>query len=177
MLAKNKRPKKNSPQGRKYFVHSQYLSSCDLPDLVKELLHKERASFRRTVPTVVLEKDDLKDCREVTKKIEKVKQVNENGEVSEIEIELTSYDVESWRYYLQPKNLGEVEDFLETLGMRVNFSAFDPEDADDEMVLEVEENLGIPASEEKCIIMNIQDAYLFNQECDDPNCGCHPGEE
>ncbi len=176
MPAKTPKSKIKSKPARKYYIHSQCLASNELPDVVKELLHKERASYRRTVPTVILEKDDLKNCHEITKHVEKIKQVDKEGNISEIDIDMTSYDFESWRYYLQPAGLQDIEDFLFDLGMKVSFSFFNPETSDDDEIGELEQNLGMPTPEEQCIILNVHDAYLFNEECGDPGCDCHPEE-
>ena len=172
--------KKKPQQGRKYFCHSQVLSSSNLPPSIKELLHKERATFRKTVPTVILDKKDLKKCREVTTRMEKMMSVDKEGNASEVEVSLTSYDENGWRYYLKPEGLEDIEEFLSLLEMEVNFSVFDPENDDDEEVNWIEENLGMPAPEEKCVVMVIQDSFLFDDfeedgPCGDPNCEfCNP---
>ena len=181
MPAKTKKTAaKKTPQSRHYYVCSQILNSSDLPESVKDLLYKERASFRKTVPTAILDKKDLKKCREVTKKMQTIKQIGKDGEVSEIEVEFSSFDSENWRYYLKPESLEDVEDFLSLLEMEVNFSVFDPENDDDEEVSWIEEILGMPAPEEKCLVLSIQDAFLFQEgfgECDDPDCDCHLGDD
>ena len=152
----------------KYFVCSEVLDSSQLPNLLKESLYKEKSSYRRTIIASEIGADFYKDASEITKEKMDYFEVDENGEFLEevSQIDVVSFDLESWRYFFIPKDLDELGEMIDFIKFDIIISFFDP-NKDDELTeikrVELERSIGIPLHEEKFMVLTILDNFLLDK--------------
>ena len=159
MAAKNKQK-----IGKKYYVFSELFDSSRIPGDMKEFLQREAATYRRILPVEETKMQNMKNTRERVISVKKIIVKNVDGEEEEQEIELEEYDQDSHRYFFIPKDLAEIEDFVDMLGLEVGVNTYDPNNSNhDGMEPWLEEQLGIPLPTEPCVVMNIFDSHLIFQ--------------
>jgi len=156
---------------KRYYVFSELVTSNNLPSELKDLLEREKTSYRHTVPTEVIPLKLKKHLQEVVESTRKVMIMNKEGEPEEKELAFSSFDRGGHRYYLEPKKLGDLEAFVEKLGVGVELGCFNEEEEDDEEKEPwLEENLGIPLPESPFMTLHVLDSVFLDHE-DCPECG------
>ena len=173
MAAKTKQPKPT-----RYYVFSELMDSCSIPSDIKDILEREKATYRRTVPSQMLTKNDKQKFNEIVTSSKKLHLIDSEGEEREVEVEISSYDVKSWRYYFEPKTLKDLEVFMEDLGLEIGFQTYDPNNPEHEgLEPYLELKMGIPLPEDPIVTMNILDSSLLENDCDCEDCRLSREEE
>ena len=166
MAAKTKQPKPT-----RYYVFSELMDSCNIPSDMKDILEREKSTYRRTVPSQMMSPSDKQKVHEIVTSHRKLHLIDNEGEKREVEVELCSYDVKSWRYYFEPKTLKDLETFMEDLGLEIGFQTYDPNNPDHEgLEAYLEEKMGIPLPEVPIVTMNILDSVLMDNDCECEDC-------
>lgn len=175
MPAKIQKPKKAVT--KKWFITSQIFNSSQQLDHVKELAFKEKATYRHSAPSEILTKEDLKNSREVVKNMQKMISVSKDGDMELKEVPFTHFDKSSWRFYIQPETLEDLENFVKESGFEAGINVIDPDDwEDDDEEAWSENQIGMPLPEEPFVILQLVDGFLLDENndgeggCGDPNC-------
>ncbi len=148
--------------GRKYYITSEVFDSSQMPDFIKEMCFKEKATFRRSVPTEVVEAEDLKGAQEKTTKVLKLISLSEEGDVSFIDTEFTSWDTETWRHYFIPKTLEDLENFLRNVDLEATLTIYDFENLDEDQEAWAETQIGMPLPEENAVIVEFVNQFMLH---------------
>jgi hypothetical protein len=157
----------------KCFVFTEVLDSSQLPNILKEALYKERSSYRRSIAASEIKNDFYKKASEITKEKINYFGIDENGDFSEepLEIDIMTFDSESWRYFFSPKSLEELNEMISFIDLETVVSSFNPNLDDDLNEIkrqQLENSIGIPLPEEKFMILKILDSFLLDKmEIDD----------
>ena len=56
---------KNKQKPTRYYVFSELMDSCSIPSDIKDILEREKATYRRTVPSQMLTKSDKQKFNEI----------------------------------------------------------------------------------------------------------------
>lgn len=160
---------KNKPL--RYYIFSELLDSSEIPSDMKENLEREVATYRRAVPTKLLPQINQRKVNEIVTSNKKVMFTNKDGEQEEGELEISSFDLKSWRYYLEPKTLSDFETFVDELGLEVSCQTFDPQNSDHDGLEEwLEAKIGLPLPTSKIMVVEVLDFDLLGESCECDEC-------
>lgn len=98
-----------------YYVASEVKRSNDLPEDIKNMLHREAATYRIVKAESQMTAKEKRESRELIKRKEKFPVMSADGEKKEIEIDLVEFDKQFWRYFIPCGTLEDLNDFLEEL--------------------------------------------------------------
>lgn len=157
----------------KCFVFTEVLDSSQLPNILKEALYKERSSYRRSIAASEIKDDFYKKASEITKEKINYFGIDENGDFLEepLEIDIMTFDSESWRYFFTPKTLDDLNEMINFIDLETVIYSFDPDKDDDSNEIkrqQLENAIGIPLPDEKFMVLKILDSFLLDKmETDD----------
>lgn len=157
----------------KCFVFTEVLDSSQLPNILKEALYKERSSYRRSIAASEIKDDFYKKASEITKEKINYFGIDENGDFLEepLEIDIMTFDSESWRYFFTPKTLDDLNEMINFIDLETVIYCFDPDkdgNSNEIKRQQLENAIGIPLPDEKFMILKILDSFLLDKmEMDD----------
>jgi hypothetical protein len=147
-----------------YFVASELMRSNDLPEEMKNILHREPATYRIVKPESQMTAKEKRESRELTKRKEKITIVNAEQEKREIEVDLVEFDKQFWRYFIPCGTLEELNDFFEELNHFGIPYTVEPANGDDSpghaKFLEI--NFGL--EEIDGYVIYLEDSFLMDDE-------------
>lgn len=139
----------------KVYVASEFGSSQELPDFLKDMLEREECTYRVTKPEGALTKKEKRGAQELVKK-----EFTVQHEGGEFKVPFVSFDRRGKRYFLEVNSLEElfefVMDYNEYSDCGFTFEKYDPEDDDDAEYLENKFGLEMP----ECTVMEIKDGVM-----------------
>ena len=165
---------KSKKELTRFYITSEIFDSSSIPDFVKELCHKERATYRRKAPEQAIDPADLKKAHEIVRTKEKVFRFTKEGEREESELPFVSFDATQWRHYFQPESIKDLEQFIDEVGFDISLTTYDPSNAEHEpMEKWITVEIGEPLPEEPIVIAKIVDGFMMEDGefgCECPEC-------
>ena len=129
----------------KIYVTSQIAVSQEMPEFVKDMLHREDCFYRVSKPEELLTKREKRESQEMLRKT--VTLNGPNGEKRDVPF--VEFDWKGKRYFLEINDLSQLFEFSSDLDEHCDYGFsiqhYDPADDDDADYLEAKFGLEMPA--------------------------------